>query len=376
MVLTVAKEALMLSVTRETLLDPLSKVIGVVEQKHTIPILSNILIEVTQGELSIAATDMEQTLVAKSSLIEPVSDLKITLPAKKLVDIIKSLPENSLIEFFRQDGQILVKSGRSRYLLSTLPPEDFPIKDSIKPLVAFTIEQDTFAQMLQRTAFAMSQNNVRYTLQGALLEITADSITAVATDGHRMAVNSISAKNSPTVIQTIIPRKAVMLLTKILSGSNDTINIQISDNTLVAATNEFTLSTKQIDGKYPDYKKVIPHNQNKIATIKKATFKNALQRTAIFCPEKINGIKLEFKPNTLHISANDSQRQTAEEEIVIHYDGPQVQVGVNVSYLLDNLSIFKSDTINILLSDDTSPITIEEVDSPYDSTFVIMPIRL
>jgi DNA polymerase III subunit beta len=367
-----------MNITREVLLEPLQKVIGVVEQKQAMPILSNVLLEISDNQLSVTATDLEVELIGKSNLIiAPESDHKITLSAKKLSDITKALPENSVIQLHKQKEQMIIQSGASRFALSTLPPTDFPTMGEMKSVASFSIEQDRLAKILQRTTFAMSQDDVRIYLNAVLLEIADGSIKSVASDGHRLAFNSVSAKNDYSGnIQAIIPRKAVLQLTKILGSSTDKVEIHIGNNFLKAVTDEYILTTRLVEHKYPEYRKVIPKNPTIEITMQKNDFKLALQRTAILSNERFRGIKLEFKPSSLKITASNPEHEAAEEEIVTDYQGSDFSICLNVNYLLDNINIFKKDQIKLHLTDETSPIIIEEVDGEHESTFVIMPLRL
>jgi DNA polymerase III subunit beta len=370
-----------MNITRETLLEPLQTVIGVVEQKQTLPILSNILLEIKDSELSITATDLEVELIGKSNLlIKPEGNQRITLPAKKLSDITKSLPANSVIQLHKKNEQMIIQSGKSRFALSTLPPTDFPSLDKIKPVTSFNIQQRKLSEILQRTLFAMSQQDVRYYLNGVLLEITPDNIKAVATDGHRLAINSVPAVNSGSsnggVIQAIIPRKAVLQLTKILHANDGEVNISVGNNFLRAICDEYVFTTRLVDGRYPEYNRVIPKNTTKEILVITDEFKRALQRSAILSNEKFSGVKLEFRRNSLKILANNPEHEAAEEELAIDYEGENLNIGFNVNYLVENINIFKKENIKLLLSNENSPMVIEEVGTEHDSTFVIMPLRL
>jgi DNA polymerase III subunit beta len=367
-----------LNITRETLLEPLQTVIGVVEQKQTLPILSNILLQIKGKTLSVTATDLEVEFIGQSNLlIQQEADQIITLPAKKLADITKALPANSVIQLHKQKEQMIIKSGKSRFTLSTLSPTEFPNIGKIQPITEFKINQKKLSQIFQRTLFAMSQQDVRYYLNGILLEITRDSIKAVATDGHRLAMNNLSAKNSTgQKIQAIIPRKAILQLTKILNSSEGDVMLSIGASFLRASCDTYTFTTRLIDGRYPDYNRVIPKQANRDITLKTLDFKQALQRSAILCNEKFSGIKLELNKNTLKIHANNPEHEAAEEELKVDYQGAPFSICFNVNYLLENINIFKSETIQLNLTNETSPMLIIEVDTHHDSTFVIMPLRL
>ena len=283
----------------------------------------------------------------------------------------------AVIQLQRQKEQMIIKSGKSRFTLSTLPPTEFPNIGKIQPLVEFSVDQKKFSQILQRTLFAMSQQDVRYYLNGILLEISDNNIRAIATDGHRLAMNNLASKNnSGSKIQAIIPRKAVLQLTKILHSNSGNVKVSIGTNFLRADCDEYVFTTRLIDGKYPDYNRVIPKQSDKKITLNTRDLKLALQRSSILCNEKFSGIKFELNDKILKILANNPDHEAAEEELKVDYNGSPFTICFNVNYLLENINIFKSETLTLSLTDESSPMLITEVDSHYDSTFVIMPLRL
>lgn len=367
-----------LNLQRETLLKPLQQVIGVVERKQTLPILSNVLLNTIGDKLSVTGTDLEVQLIGQTQIEQgDLQAAKITLPGRKLVDICKALPENAPIELYQEKERMILKSGRSRFTLATLPAEDFPSIEEHESQMSFALPQRDLYYLLQRTSFAMAQQDVRYYLNGMLLEISKSSLRTVATDGHRLAYNIIDAQIKETHrLQVILPRKGVLELTRLLSDNDNDLRIMISNTHIRIATDEFTFTSKLIEGRFPDYERVIPKNCDKSITIDRDILKNALLRAAILCNEKFHGVRFEFRKNLLRILANNPEQEVAEEELNIDYESEDLDIGFNVTYLLDILNILKPGNINLAFSDSNTSMRLEEPESKGDSIFVIMPMRL
>ncbi len=367
-----------LKLQRETLLKPLQQVIGVVERKQALPILSNVLIHTHENKLSITGTDLEVQLIGQATLEQSdAPSAQVTLPGRKLVDICKALPDSAPIELYQDNERMILKSGRSRFTLSTLPAADFPNVDEHESQISFNIPEKDFYYLLQRTAFAMAQQDVRYYLNGLLLEVSKNALRSVATDGHRLAYNIVDANIKDTHrIQIIIPRKGVLELMRLLSDSDNTISIAISNSHVRITTEEFTFTSKLIEGRFPDYERVIPKDGKKKVLLDRDELKTALSRSAILCNEKFRGVRLEFRQNLLRILANNPEQEVAEEELVIDYDAEDIDIGFNVTYLLDILGILHPGKIQLTFNDSNSSMRLEEPESQGDSIFVIMPMRL
>ena len=367
-----------LQLIRETLLEPLQTVIGVVEAKQTLPILSNVLLNLQKNTLSVTGTDLEVELIGQSQLTQDTpQDHKITLPGRKLIDICKALPENAPIELYQDKEQMIIRSGKSRFTLSTLPTEEFPATDIIKSIASFSAPQNDMLNMLKRTAFSMAQHDVRYYLNGILMEVVSGKIRCIATDGHRLAMNSFELKTQTDHrMQVIIPRKGVLELIRLLDDSEALIDVIIGNNLLRVSSTEYTFTTKLIEGRYPEYNRVIPKNNSNHITLEKSLLIKALKRSAILCNEKFRGVRIEVKKNILRILANNPEHEAAEEELQIEYTGPTIEIGFNVNYLLENLNIIQTDLVKLKLLDANNSMLIEEVNSGLDSIFVIMPMRL
>lgn len=367
-----------LNIERETLLKPLQLVIGVVERKQTLPILSNVLLKTHDNTLSITGTDLEVELIGQTALTQAASELsQLTVPGRKLMDICRALPDNAPIELYRDKEKVVLRSGRSRFTLSTLPAEDFPNVEQQDSHLEFAIPQQQLRLLLQRTYFSMAQQDVRYYLNGLLLEAYSGKLRAVATDGHRLATTVITAAtDADHRLQIIIPRKGIIELLRLLDDSDKPATVVIGNNHIQVANEEFTFTSKLVEGRFPDYERVIPKNGDKIINIERDVFKNALSRTAILCNEKFKGVRLELRKGLMRILATNPEQEAAEEEINIDYNQEDLDIGFNVSYLLDILSTINRDPVKLTFTDSNNSVLIEENDDNGDSAFVVMPMRL
>lgn len=364
------------TVSREALLKPLQLVAGVVERRQTLPVLSNVLIQLKGQQLSLTGTDLEVEIIGRVTLEEPGIDGDITVPARKLVDICRSLPDGSVIEFIQEEARILVKSGRSRFTLSTLPAADFPNVEESEGNLRFSCAQHEIKRVIERTAFAMAQQDVRYYLNGMLWEVRRDQLRSVATDGHRMAMcTRVIPINTDANVQAILPRKGVLELSRLLDDSNAQVEIVLSGNHIRVTSVDYTFTSKLVDGKFPDYERVLPRGGNKTIIGSRLELKQAFARTAILSNEKYRGVRLLLSSGVLTIVANNPEQEEAEEQVTVDYQGDSLEVGFNVSYLQDVANVISDDNIKITLSDANSSALLEEpIDG--DSLYVVMPMRL
>ena len=364
------------TINREALLRPLQLVAGVVERRHTLPVLSNVLMVVDGNHLSLTGTDLEVELVGRVTLEHVVEGGEITVPARKLMDICKSLPEQAMIEIRQDEQRVKVKAGRSRFTLSTLPANEFPnIEESIGSL-SFTIGQSRLRRLIERTGFAMAQQDVRYYLNGMLLEVSQNTLCAVATDGHRLAMCSVDADiNQQDKHQVIVPRKGILEMARLLTEDNESIHIVLGAGHIRAKTGEFTFTSKLVDGKFPDYDRVIPRGGNNIIIADRQEMRHTFQRTSILSNEKYRGVRLILSNGLLKVVANNPEQEEAKEELSVGYDGDDMEISFNVSYLLDVLSVLSGEKIKMSLSDPISSVLLEESDIG-DSLYVIMPMRM
>jgi DNA polymerase III subunit beta len=363
------------TISREALLKPLQLVAGIVERRSTLPILANTLLSVKAQQLSLLATDMEVELTGRVALEEPAVPGEITVPARKLMDICRMLPEKAVLNFSMKDTTLIVKSGRSRFTLTTLPAADFPNIEETAGLVEFSIQQSDLRTLIEKTHFAMAQQDVRYYLNGMLLEIQPNQIRSVATDGHRLAMHVFPLTIDTQMLQTIIPRKAILELLKLMENGDENATINVGSNHIRASTADYTFSSRLIDGRFPAYDKVLPKGGDKRILVDRQILKQALTRVAILANEKSRGVCLQLQPEKMLLSANNPEQEQAEEEISIDYKGSELSIGLNVSYLLDVLSATADEQIAFTFSDQNSSVLIEEISSD-KSVYVVMPMRL
>lgn len=366
------------SISRDALLKPLNLVAGVVERRQTLPILANVLMVLEGDRLSLTGTDLEVELVGRVQLQTAGESGEVTVPARKLVDICKSLPESSDIVFSVKDSKVTVKSGRSRFTLSTLPAREFPNVEDSMGTHQFAIKQGQLKRLIDRTGFAMAQQDVRYYLNGMLWELNAQQLRVVATDGHRLAMCTMPEKvnvKGDGDTQIILPRKGVLELARLLLEEDAEIAIVIGSNHIRATTTDFTFTSKLVDGKFPDYQRVLPRSPDKIALGSRLELRQAFTRTAILSNEKYRGVRLKLTENTLDIVANNPEQEEAEETVSVEYPGESLEIGFNVSYLLDVLGVLSGEQIKLSLADPNSSALLEESE-PGDSLYVVMPMRL
>ena len=364
------------SVSRDTLLKPLQLVAGVVERRQTLPVLANVLMVIEGNTLSMTGTDLEVEIVARLTLDEVESGGEITVPAKKFLDICKALPDGAKIGFSLEDQKVTVKSGRSRFTLSSLPSTEFPAVEPGQNELSFSCAQKDIKHLIDRTSFAMAQQDVRYYLNGMLWEVKQDSLRVVSTDGHRLAMctRPVSA-DVAEIKQAILPRKGVIELSRLLGDTEDAVELVLGTNHIRANTPEYTFTSKLVDGKFPDYERVLPKGGDKVVLGERAMLKQAFARTAILSNEKYRGVRLVLENNQLTIIANNPEQEEAEDQVAVDYTGDSLEVGFNVSYLQDVTNVLDTDNIKITLSDANSSALLEEPESS-DSAYVVMPMRL
>ena len=365
------------SIPRDALLKPLNLVAGVVERRHTLPILSNVMLVLEGDQLSITGTDLEVELVGRVALEQaPTSGGEITVPARKLADICKSLPDGSDIEFTVADDRVTVRAGRSRFSLSAIAAADFPNVEQGPGSQSFVVKQGDLKRLIERTSFAMAQQDVRYYLNGMLWEVDTGYLRMVATDGHRLAMCTLEAPiEASQILQVILPRKGVIELSRLLINEDQDVEVVIGSNHIRATTADFTFTSKLVDGKFPDYDRVLPKQSTKAIYGSRDELRHAFARTAILSNEKYRGVRLLLSDGTLKIVANNPEQEEAEETVSVDYAGESLEIGFNVSYLLDVMSVLSGEKIKLSLSDANSSALLEESEQG-DSRYVVMPMRL
>jgi DNA polymerase-3 subunit beta len=361
------------SAERESLLAALQSVIGVVERRQTMPILANLLLSADQGKLSVTATDLEVELVAAAT-IKSGADGRLTVPGRKLLDICRSLPEGVTLTFTQDGDKLTVKAGRSRFVLATLPAADFPMIDELAQQQSLLLPQADLRRLLDKTHFSMAQQDVRYYLNGMLLETDGKMLRTVATDGHRLALCEMDLPNKATGQQVIIPRKGVLELQRLL-GSEGDVQITVGSNHIRAQIGDVRFTSKLIDGRFPEYSRVIPAASPKAVIADREVLRAALQRTAILANEKYRGIRLALKKNLMTLQAHNPEQEEAEEQVEVTYKGDELEVGFNVGYLLDALAAVDGNEVEIGVTDGNSSCLVRAPGAT-SARYVVMPMRL
>jgi len=359
---------------REALLKPLQAVIGVVERRQTMPILSNVLLKAVDGTLAVTGTDLEVELVAEAA-VDVVDAGEITVPGRKIHDIVRALPDGVQVECIYSGDRVSVKAGRSRFVLSTLAAGDFPSTDGVEAEQELSVSYADLRRLIDKTHFSMAQQDVRYYLNGLLLETQGERLRAVATDGHRLALADCElAAAAVRNGQSIVARKGVLELNRLLGGDGE-VRLVLSANHLRVQLGGTRLTTKLIDGRFPDYGRVVPEKPEYTVQADRTALRSALQRAAILSNEKYRGIRLELSENRLVMQANNPEQEEATEELEIEYGGPEMEIGFNVSYLLDALGAVETDAVQLGVSDANSSCLITNVGDTR-TKFVVMPMRL
>ncbi len=362
-------------IQREEFLNPLQQIIGAVEKRQTMPALSNVLIRAEAEMLTLVATDLEIELLARKAIMidEPG---EITVPARKLLDICKALASEAEIHFSVEGEKALVKSGRNRFSLTTLPADDFPALDAVETQFSIDIAQRTLKELIDKTAFAMAQQDVRYYLNGLLLELSAGKLRTVATDGHRLAFCEKQCDHSITDLkQVILPRKGVLELVRLLADTDSPVKLSLGSNHLQAELENTRFTSKLIDGRFPDYNRVMPESSSQLMTSERDLLKQALVRASILSNEKYRGIRLILNDNLLKLEAQNPDQEEADVEVEVDYAGPDIEIGFNVNYMLDVLNAADGDSVQASLRDSNSSCLLTFPDNS-DCKYVIMPMRL
>jgi len=363
------------SIQREALLKPLQQVTGVVERRQTLPVLANLLVQVSADGVSFTGTDLEVEMIARTEA-ESLDPGEVTIPARKLFDISRALPDGSKIKIEQNGERVTLSAGRSRFTLATLPATEFPVIDSIELVERVTLPEAALKSLMDRTAFAMAHQDVRYYLNGMLLDLREHALRCVATDGHRLALAetrleaTISSRR-----QIIIPRKGVLELQGLFESGEGNVDLEFGRNHLRVRRGGVVFTSKLIDGRFPDYEAVVPIGVDKEVHVVREELRAALQRAAILSNEKYRGVKLEVGPNRLRIVAHNPEQEEAVEELEARTGVSELSVGFNVNYLQDALGALDSDEVLLCLRDAQSSCLLRKPDTE-DTRHVIMPLRL
>ncbi|MBC7160789.1 MAG: DNA polymerase III subunit beta [Immundisolibacter sp.] len=365
-----------ISVERNQLLTPLQVAHAVVERRQTLPILANVLLTATEHGFRLSATDLEVELSVPGTLDKCVAPGATTLPARKLLDLCRALPDGTLLTIDASGDRATVRAGRSRFSLSILPAAEFPGIDVTADELVLELPQRDLRRAIEATHFAMAQQDVRYYLNGMLFEINAGKVRLVATDGHRMAITELPLELAPELNRRIIvPRKTVIEALRLLSDDESPARLCVGVDHLTLSAADIVFKSKVIDGSFPDYERVVPRNQDKVLDIDRLALRDALNRVAIFANEKYRSVRLQLEPNLLRLSANNAENEDAEDELEVDYAGASLEIGFNVSYLIDVLTALRSESVRLHLSDPGSSCLLTEPAGGFNR-YVIMPMRL
>ena len=364
-----------IKINREVLIKPLSSVVGIVEKRQALPILSNLLLVGNANKLTFTATDLEmQTSLNIDTKIE--TDFEITISARKLFDITRALPENSELDFQINESRVNVKAGKSKFNLQTLPSKDYPLlKKNDSESVSVKLSQNKLKGLLKQVDFAMAQQDIRYYLNGLLFEIQGQKLNIVGTDGHRLSFTSTKLDDSYEKKEVIIPRKTIMELIKLLDDSDEVVELEILNQQVTFKFGDIFIITKVIDGKFPDYNRVIPVGYENGFLIDRQMLLNAMQRASILSNEKYRGIRLVLSENNMQLITTNSEQEEAQEDIEISYNKEAIDIGFNVTYLIDVLNNIQFDQLSFTFKDSNSSclVTIPNND---DYKYVVMPMRI
>ena len=361
---------------RDDLLGPLAAVSGIIERRHTLPILSNVLIDCGLGALSFLATDIEIQITSRAALETSGEARSVTVGARKLVDILRALPESAEVTLQQQDKRLLLKAGKSRFVLQTLPAEDFPrLAKPAGDVARFSLQQKELRRLLGLVQYSMAQQDIRYYLNGLLMVVEDKALKLVATDGHRLAYASMALESKLPRQEVIVPRKTVLELAKLLSDGDEEVRIELSATQAFFAFGSVELVSKLVDGKFPDYTRVIPVGHKNKLSIGREVLRQALLRAAILSNEKFRGVRWVITDGSLKIVSSNTEQEEAEETLEVGYKGDALDIGFNVNYLLDVLNNVAGNDVECLFGDAASS-ALMSFPSEAEFKYVVMPMRI
>ncbi|MEL7292400.1 MAG: DNA polymerase III subunit beta [Pseudomonadota bacterium] len=363
------------SIERSHLLKPLQQVSGALGGRPTLPILGNLLLKVEDNTLSMTATDLEVELISRVTLEGEFEAGTITVPSRKFLDICRGLPDDSVITFVLEGDRVQVRSGRSRFSLATLPANDFPNIEDWQSEVEISLSQSELRGLIEKTQFSMANQDVRYYLNGMLFEIDGSTLRSVATDGHRMAVSQTELGADFAQKQIIVPRKGVLELVKLLDAPEQSVVLQIGSSNVRAEVNNYVFTSKLVDGRFPDYRRVMPQTTTKTLEAGCDQLRQAFSRAAILSNEKFRGVRVNLADTEMRITANNPEQEEAEEVLDVTFEGEPIEIGFNVSYVLDVLNTLRCDQVRVSMSDANASALIENAEDD-SAMYVVMPIRL
>ena len=364
------------TVSQETIARPLQLVCSIVERRATLPILSTILLRAHGNQLSMTSTDMELEMIATLP-VAVEQEGKIAVSARKFFDICRALPSNATISFQAKDNKAIVKAGKSRFSLSTLPSEDFPDSEGANYIDEITLPQSALKALFDETSFAMASQDVRYYLNGLLLEREENILRAVATDGHRLALGTLTTSNSLAEKNSVIvPRKAILELGRLLNDSDDNVTIAFSSQQIKVELADLHFTSKLIDGQFPNYERVLPLGGDKEVIADRDLLKQALSRAAILSSDKHRSVRINLESGLFKATVINQEQESAEEEIAVEYEGAALEIAFNNAYLLDLLNAIPDEKVKMIFSDENSSALVTPSDEKLERQYVVMPMRL
>jgi DNA polymerase-3 subunit beta len=367
---------IVLKATQDKVLAVLQSVAGIVERRHTLPILANVLIRKTGGSLQLTTSDLEIQIRTTAELEGDSGDFSTTVGARKLIDILRTMPSDQTVSLESSAAKLILKGGKSKFTLQTMVAEDFPlVQEAANFGPQFSVPQKTLKGLLSQVAFAMAVHDIRYYLNGILFVAEGKQLSLVATDGHRLAFASATLDVEVPKQEVILPRKTVIELQRLLSDNEGAIEMQFANNQAKFSFDGMEFVTKLVEGKFPDYNRVIPKNHKNSITLGRVALLATLQRTAILTSDKFKGVRLNIDPGTLRVAANNAEQEEAVDELDIDYGGDSIEIGFNVTYLIDALANMSQEMVKLELSDGNSSALFT---IPDNATFkyVVMPMRI
>ena len=367
---------IVLKATQDKILSVLQSVAGIVERRHTLPILANILLRKTGTSLQLTTSDLEIQIRTTAELGGDIGNFTTTIGARKLIDILRTMPSDQTVSLESSQSKVILKGGKSKFTLQTMQAEDFPlVQESANFGPVFSVPQKTLKGLLSQVSFAMAVHDIRYYLNGILFVAEGNQLSLVATDGHRLAFASATLDVEVPKQEVILPRKTVIELQRLLSDAEGAIEMQFANNQAKFTFDGMEFVNKLVEGKFPDYNRVIPKNHKNSITLGRTALLSTLQRTAILTSDKFKGVRLNLDPGTLRVASNNAEQEEAVDELDIDYGGDSIEIGFNVTYLIDALTNMSQDMVTLELSDGNSSALFT---IPDNTTFkyVVMPMRI
>jgi DNA polymerase-3 subunit beta len=370
------EDMIVLKASQENIVAALQSVVGIVERRHTLPILANVMIQKTPKAVQLTSSDLEIQIRTEADLGGDSANFTTTVGARKLMDILRSMPSDQTVSLESQQNKLVLKSGKSKFTLQTLPAEDFPlVQESANFGHMFSIPQKTLKDLLHQVSFAMAVHDIRYYLNGILFVAEGKQLSLVATDGHRLAHTSATLDVEVPKQEVILPRKTVLELLRLLSDKEGMIDMQFANNQAKFKFEGKEFVTKLVEGKFPDYNRVIPKNHKNAVTLGRASLLSTLQRTAILTSDKFKGVRINLDTGMLRVAASNAEQEEAIDEIEIDYVGDSIEIGFNVTYLIDVLTNMSQDMVRMDLADSNSSVLVTMAENP-NFKYVVMPMRI